>query len=36
MNIYWQYNINEEIISQYKEDWLSGQTLDIYIPSKKK
>lgn len=28
-------NINEEIISQYKEDWLSGQTLDIYIPSKK-
>ena len=28
-------NLNEEVISQYKEDWLSGQTLDIYIPSKK-
>jgi hypothetical protein len=25
----------DEVISQYKADWLSGQTIDIYIPSKK-
>lgn len=25
----------DEVVSQYKTDWLSGQTIDIYIPSKK-
>lgn len=28
-------NYDGEIISQYKDTWLNGQTLDIYIPSKK-
>ena len=28
-------NYKEEIIWQYKAEWLSGQTIDIYIPSKK-
>ena len=25
----------KEVVSQYRADWLSGQTIDIYIPSKK-
>ena len=28
-------NYGDEVISQYKADWLGKQTIDIYIPSKK-
>ena len=29
---YIKENINEEVVCQYKEKWLDGQTLDIFIP----